>query len=75
MDVIQIDKLTNAGEKYFFKMLMKADTNIAWGEDVILLDGRVAAEASVSGTTITMKTPVETVEVTPSAGFHLFRNR
>ena len=67
MDVIQIDKLTNAGEKYFFKMLMKADTNIAWGEDVILLDGRVAAEASVSGTTITMKTPVETVEVTPSA--------
>ena len=66
MDVIQIDKLTNAGEKYFFKMLMKADTNIAWGEDVILLDGRVAAKASVSGTTITMKTPVETVEVTPS---------
>ena len=66
MDVIQIDKLTNAGEKYFFKMLMKADTNIAWGEDVILLDGRVAAKASVSGTTIAMKTPVETVEVTPS---------
>ena len=66
VDVIQIDKLTNAGEKYFFKMLMKADTNIAWGEDVILLDGRVAAKASVSGTTITMKTPVETVEVTPS---------
>ena len=29
MDVIQIDKVTNAGEKYFFKMLMKADTNIA----------------------------------------------
>ena len=45
MDVIQIDKLTNAGEKYFFKMLMKADTNIAWGEDVILLDGRVAAKS------------------------------
>ena len=67
MDVIQIDKLTNAGEKYFFKMLMKADTNIAWGEDVILLDGRTASTASLSGTTVTMNTPVATVEGTPTA--------
>lgn len=67
MDVIQIDKLTNAGEKYFFKMLMKADTNIAWGEDVIMLDGRTAETASLSGTTVTMKTPVATVEGTPTA--------
>jgi hypothetical protein len=37
MDVIQIDKLTNAGERYFFKMLMKADTNVAFGEEVIML--------------------------------------
>jgi hypothetical protein len=66
MDVIQIDKLTNAGEKYFFKMLMKADTNIAWGEDVVLLDGREAETATLSGTTITMTTPVAKVEVTPS---------
>lgn len=67
MDVIQIDKLTNAGEKYFFKMLMKADTNIAWGEDVIMLDGRTAETASLSGTTVTMNTPVATVEGTPTA--------
>ena len=67
MDVIQIDKLTNAGEKYFFKMLMKADTNIAWGEDVILLDGRAAETASLSGTTVTMTTPVAAVEGTPAA--------
>lgn len=67
MDVIQIDKLTNAGEKYFFKMLMKADTNIAWGEDVILLDGRAASTASLSGTTVTMNTPVAAVEGTPTA--------
>lgn len=67
MDVIQIDKLTNAGEKYFFKMLMKADTNIAWGEDVILLDGRAAETASLSGTTVTMTTPVAKVEGTPTA--------
>lgn len=67
MDVIQIDKLTNAGEKYFFKMLMKADTNIAWGEDVILLDGRTAEAASLSGTTVTMDSPAATVEGTPTA--------
>lgn len=67
MDVIQIDKLTNAGEKYFFKMLMKADTNIAWGEDVILLDGREASAATLAGTTVTMKTPSATLENTPAA--------
>lgn len=39
-NVIQIDKLTNAGEKYFFKMLMSMDTNIAFGEEVILIDFR-----------------------------------
>ena len=37
---IQIDKLTNAGERYFFKMLMTADTEIAWGEQVSIYDGR-----------------------------------
>lgn len=67
MDVIQIDKLTNAGEKYFFKMLMKADTNIAWGEDVILLDGREASAATLAGTTVTMTTPVAVLEDTPTA--------
>ena len=47
-DTIQIDKLTNAGEKYFFKMLMKADTNIVFGEDIVLYDGRPAAIAAGS---------------------------
>ena len=32
--MIQIDKISNASELYFFKMLMKADTNIAFGEEV-----------------------------------------
>lgn len=67
MDVIQIDKLTNAGEKYFFKMLMKADTNIAWGEDVIMLDGREAAVATLTGTTVTMTKPAAVLENTPAA--------
>lgn len=35
-DIIQIDKLTNAGERYFFKMKLKADTQIAFGEDFVL---------------------------------------
>lgn len=39
-EVIQIDKLTNAGEKYFFKMLFKVDTNIVFDEDIVLYDGR-----------------------------------
>lgn len=42
-DTIKIDKLTNAGERYFFKMLMTADTEIAWGEQVSIYDGRVVA--------------------------------
>ena len=43
-DVIQIDKLTNAGERYFFKMLMKADTQIAFGEEVVWCDCRKAED-------------------------------
>lgn len=39
-NVIQIDKVTNAGEKYFFKMLMKADTNYAFGDEMVIYDGR-----------------------------------
>ena len=40
VEVIQIDKLSNASELYFFKMLMKIDTNIVFGEDIVLYDGR-----------------------------------
>lgn len=39
-DAILIDKLTNAGEKYFFKMKMKADTAVAWGDYCVVYDGR-----------------------------------
>lgn len=67
MDVILIDKVTNAGEKYFFKMLMKADTNIAWGEEVVLLDSREVEDAELSGTTITLKSPSGQIEITPEA--------
>ncbi len=48
-ECVKIDRLTNAGEKYFFKMLMKADTNTAFGEHVVLADWRADAPAQESG--------------------------
>ncbi len=42
-DVIQIDKVSNASELYFFKLQMKADTNIAFGEETVVLDTRDGA--------------------------------
>ena len=44
VDTVKIDLLENAGELYFFKMLMKIDTQIAWGELVVLLDTRETEE-------------------------------
>lgn len=41
-NVIQIDKYAPASELYFFKLLMKADTNIAFGEEFIVADSRTA---------------------------------
>lgn len=38
--VIKIDRVSNMSQLYFFKMLMKADTNIAFGEEFIVLDKR-----------------------------------
>lgn len=60
-DAIKIAPLTNAGEKYFFKMLMKADTNIAFGEDVVILDAREKTKVQVSGKNIPVTTEVSTV--------------
>lgn len=39
-EVIQIDKWMNSSELYFFKLLMQADTNIAFGEEFVVLDTR-----------------------------------
>jgi hypothetical protein len=39
-NVVQIDKWANASELYFVKILMKADTNIGFGEEFIALDWR-----------------------------------
>lgn len=66
-NVIKIAPVTNAGELYFFKMLMKADTNVAWGEHVIILDTRDAATAEVSGTKVKMAEYCSKVIYTPTA--------
>ena len=36
IDTVLIDKVTNAGEKYFVKFLLKGDTQIAFGEECVL---------------------------------------
>lgn len=64
-DTIKIAPLTNAGERYFFKMLMKADTNTAWGDEVVVLDDREKKKISVSGKTLTVDDYV--IETTYSA--------
>ena len=66
MDVIQIDKLTNAGERYFFKMLMKADTNIAFGEEVVMLE-KVAASLEVEPTELEFQAEGGNLSVTVEA--------
>lgn len=57
--VILIDKLTNSGESYFFKLLMKADTNIGFGEEFVVMDTR---------TTPKFKAQTATKPETPGGG-------
>ena len=47
--VIQIDKVSPMSELYFFKMLMKADTNIAFGEEFVALDKRATPAFTPDG--------------------------
>jgi hypothetical protein len=47
-DVVQIDKVTNAGERYFMKILLKLGAQTAWGENTVWADFR---EAAASGGT------------------------
>ena len=52
--VIQIDKVSNASELYFFKLLMKADTNIAFGEETVVLDTRTNAVFNAAAESVTL---------------------
>lgn len=53
--VIQIDKYANASELYFFKLLMMADTNIAFGEEFVVLDFRASPKFSAAAKTANAK--------------------
>lgn len=46
--VIQIDKVSAMSELYFFKLLLKADTNIAFGEEWIVMDTRATPKFSAA---------------------------
>ena len=77
-EVIQIDKWMNSSELYFFKLLMKADTNIAFGEEFVVLDTRKSpvfkpAEKTLSAdpTEVTIKPEggSQDIAVTASGGY------
>ena len=73
-EVIQIDKWMNSSELYFFKLLMKADTEIAFGEEFVVLDTRTEpvfrpVERSISAdpTSLSFKAAGESKEVAITA--------
>lgn len=79
-DVIQIDKLTNAGERYFFKMKLEIDTNIAFGEEVVVLDTREKKQFPVTAKTLSVDPTSctftadggnKTIEVTADGDYHI----
>lgn len=59
-ETLFVDKVSNAGEKYFVKILLKADTNIAWGGYVAVLDKREQGTATIDSTVITADGKVST---------------
>lgn len=64
--VIQIDKVSAASDLYFFKMKMRADTNDAFGEEVVILDTRDDKEFPVLEKAIS--TDVNTVSFGSTGG-------
>lgn len=56
-ETLDVNKVSNAGELYFMKLLMKVDTNIAFEEELVVLDkrGEIAEDKQfVSATPETM---------------------
>lgn len=63
-EAIKVDRVTNAGELFFFKMLMKVDTNIVWGQLCVLLDARTVTLDPATLTEFTKDGGSQTVTVT-----------
>ena len=61
-EVIQIDKWMNSSELYFFKLLMKADTNIAFGEEFVVLDTRKSPVFKPAEKTLSANPTVVTIK-------------
>ena len=61
-EVIQIDKWMNSSELYFFKLLMKADTNIAFGEEFVVLDTRKSPVFKPAEKTLSADPTEETIK-------------
>ena len=64
---IKVDRVTNAGERFFFKMLMKIDTNIVWGQLAVLLDTRTVKLTPTTLTEFTKDGGTQTVKVEASS--------
>ena len=65
--VIQIDKVSNMSELYFVKILMKADTNIAFGEEFVVADLRKDPKFVYAGAVKSDEAVVSDKSVTPGA--------
>lgn len=61
---IKVDRVTNAGERFFFKMLMKIDTNIVWGQLAVALDTREVKLQPATLTQFAKEGGNQTVKVT-----------
>lgn len=63
-NTVMVDRVTNASEVYFIKILLKADVNIAFGEYCVVLDERKQGTATLASTTITAVGKASTYEQT-----------
>ena len=78
IQIDQIDKVSNMSELYFCKLLMKEDTNIAFGEEVVVFDSRTKPKFKVVEEKVTLSKqvltfPAERGSETFSVHHHFYR--
>lgn len=68
-NAVMIDRVSNASEYYFVKILLKADVNTAFGEFVVVLDERtVQGTATLESTVLTAVGKASTYEPASALG-------